>query len=150
MANTILDKYIEKQEEIKSQILANSLPMDTLTVMQEVNYRIYVLKTCQAFTKTAPETSDTNVLSYHYQLVKAFIGALTSERKFGLHTDDEGQKKRITACKSLETVFMDNCRRFQSFVPTTQDHYKRSIMNMINTVLPVWLQFRNTYVQVDI
>lgn len=150
MANTLLDKYIEMQDEIKSQISANSLPLDTLTVMQEVNYRIYVLRTCQAFTKTAPQTGDTNVLSYHYQLVKAFISALINERKFGLRTDDEGQKKRATACESLKSVIAGNCKRFQSFVPTTQDQYKRTVMNMINTVLPVWIQFRDTYIQIEV
>ncbi len=146
----ILDQYITKQEEFKSQIAENSLPMDSIIIMQEINYRIYVLKTCQAFCKTAPVTLDTNVMGFHYQIVDAFIRFLTDERRFGLKTDETGRKQRETAAQTLKTVIADSVKRFSSFAPQTQEQYKTSLRNMIDTVLPVWLQYRDTYVRVNL
>lgn len=149
MKPSVLDQYIARQEEYKSQIEANSLPLDLLLVMQELNYRIYVLKTCQAFCKTAPKTLDTGVMGFHYQIVEAFIRYLLTERRFGTKTDENGQKQRQTAAEAFMTVFQDSSRRFASFAPKTQDQYKNSIKNMIETILPAWMQYRDSYVKVE-
>ena len=44
---SILSQLLKKQADIKEQIAANSLPLDELLVMQELNYRISVLETFQ-------------------------------------------------------------------------------------------------------
>lgn len=147
---TVLEQYKAKQEEFASQIAENSLPMDSLLPMQEVNYRICVICTFQSFCKTAPVTTDKNVMGFHYQLVDAYIRFLQNERKFGSKTDENGQKKRDTAAQTLASVIQDNRKRFASFVPSTPDQYKKSIANMVNTILPVWTQYRNTYVNVEL
>ena len=45
-------------------------------------------------------------------------------------------------CRSVQ----DYQRRFGSFQATTPDQYKKVIENTINTVLPVWAQYRATYI----
>ena len=139
---TILDNYRNLQNNYRSQIAANSLPLEDNLKMQEVNYRICVLETF------APITMDTKVMGYHYQLVDAYVKFVLTERKFGPKTDTEGIKKRETAAASFEKVVQDGRKRFSSFSPTSQDQYRSTIGNYILTVLSVWMQYRNTYINV--
>ena len=37
---TILEQYRKRQNDIREQIAANSLPLDQVLIMQELNYRI--------------------------------------------------------------------------------------------------------------
>lgn len=147
---TLLDQYKTKQDEFTEQIKAYSLPFDSLIIFQELSYRIFILKTFQAFCETAPVTMDTNVMAMHYQMVDASIHFLQNERRFGLKADANGQKQRDTAANMLETVIQDKRRRFASFVPVTQEQYRDSIKDMIDTVLTVWIQYRDTYVKIDL
>ncbi len=147
---TVLDSYKTKRDTYRSQITEGCLPLDELLFVQELNYRILVLETFQNFCKTAPVTTDTNVMSYHYQLVDAYMRFLLNERKFGLKTDESGQKRRETAYSALQRVIQDARKRFSSFVPGTQDQYKKCIIQLVNTILPVWLQYRNTYIEINL
>ena len=101
---TILDNYRNLQNNYRSQIAANSLPLEDNLKMQEVNYRICVLETFESLSKSAPITMDTKVMGYHYQLVDAYVKFVLTERKFGPKTDTEGIKKRETAAASFEKV----------------------------------------------
>lgn len=145
---TLLDQYREKQNRFRSQIAENSLPLEDLLVMQELNYRICVLETFQSFCKSAPITMDTKVMGYHFQIVDAYVRFILNERKFGLKADAEGQKRRETAKESLERVVQDGRKRFTSFSAGTQEQYKKSISSFSNAILPVWMQYRNTYVNI--
>ena len=40
----------------------------------------------------------------------------------------------------------DGRKRFSSFNASTQEQYKTCINNYIKTILPVWMQYRNTYI----
>jgi len=143
----LIEKYYERREAFRSQVAENSLPPDDLVLVQELDYRISILETFQTFCKAAPLTTDTKVLVNHYQLVNLSICNLLTERKFGTKTDDNGKKKRETAALSLDKVVKDNQKRFTSFAAQTQNQYKTSITNYINAVLPVWVQYRDTYVK---
>ena len=143
----LIDKYYEKREAFRSQVAENSLPPDDLILVQELDYRISILETFQTFCKAAPLTTDTKVLVNHYQLFNHCICNLLTERKFGTKTDDNGKKKRETAFESFDKVIKDNQKRFTSFAPQTQNQYKTSISTYINTVLLVWVQYRDTYVK---
>lgn len=145
---TYLNQYREMQENIRSHIAANTFPPEGLILMQEVNYRICVLETFQTFSQTAPITMDPRVMAYHFQLVDAYVRFLLNERKFGPKTDAEGQKKRDTALSSFNQVVQEGRKKFMSFNASTQEQYKSSIKEYIGTVLPVWIQYRNTYVKV--
>ena len=101
---TILEQYRKRQNEIREQIAANSLPLDQMLIMQELNYRICVLETFESLCKSAPVTMDTKAMGFHFQLVDAYVRFTLNERKFGPKTDAEGQKKRETALQSFTQV----------------------------------------------
>lgn len=143
---TILDQYREKQNEIRSKVAENSLMLEELLTMQELNYRICVLETFQTFCKSAPITMDTKAMGYHFQMVNAYVKFVLNERRFGPKTDADGQKKRETALASFECVVQDGKKRFTSFSAGTNEQYKKSISQYVNTILPVWMQYRNTYI----
>ena len=143
---TLLSQYLTKQEELQSQIKADSLPMDSLLVLQELNYRISVLKTMQAFCLAAPITTDPGAMGYHYQMVEYYIRLLLAERKFGSKADETQLKKRETAATALNGIFEDCRRRFSSFKVNNQSQYRSCIGDMVNTILPAWVQYRNTYI----
>ena len=114
--------------------------------MQELNYRICVLETFQTFCKSAPITMDTKAMGYHFQMVNAYVNFVLNERRFGPKADADGQKKRETALASFERVVQDGKKRFTSFSAGTNEQYKKSISQYVNTILPVWMQYRNTYI----
>lgn len=143
---TVLDQYREKQKQIRSKIAEDSLLPEELLVMQELNYRICVLETFQSFCKSAPVTTEVKVISYHFQLVDAYVRFVLNERRFGPKTDADGQKKRETALVSFERVVQDGKKRFTSFSAGTNEQYKNCISQYVNAILPVWMQYRNTYI----
>lgn len=147
MAN-ILVEYVAKQNNMLMKVMGQELPLESIVVYQELNYRVDVLETCKALTVTAPVTTDVNKLRYHYQLTDKVLGALTTEHKFGPTVDEEGKKKRETALSSLERVIQDGRRRFSSFRATSQEQYKETVTKFIGTVLNIWVQYRNTYVKI--
>ena len=85
-------------------------------------------------------------MGLHFQVVDAYVRFTLNERKLGPKTDAEGQKKRETAYLSFEQVAADGRKRFSSFSASTKDQYKNSINNYIRTILPMWVQYRNTYI----
>lgn len=144
----LLDQYLQKQAELRDQIAANALPGDSLLVMQEVNYRICVLEIFRDYCLTAPQTMDPRVMGFHYQLVDANIQFLVSERKFGPRVDENGKRKRETAEDSLNRVIADQRMRFSNYRPATQGQFRKDICAMVNTILPVWVSYRNTYINI--
>lgn len=124
---TILEQYRKRQNDIREQIAANSLPLDQVLIMQELNYRICVLETFESLCKSAPVTMDTKSMGFHFQLVDAYVRFTLNERKFGPKTDAEGQKKRETALQSFTQVVQDGRKRFSSFNASTQEQYKTCI-----------------------
>ena len=61
---------------------------------------------------------------------------------------DEIKSQRETACASLEKVIKDGLNRFNQFEPKKPEEYKAKIMDLINPILTVWVQFRNTYIKI--
>lgn len=149
MANTVLSNYTKRLEELQSKIKAGTLPLPELFIFQELNYRVSVLQTMQAFCRTAPLTTDIQPLGFHYQQANSYMQGLLSEHRYGLKPDEKGMKRRETALSAFRNIYADNCKRFSSFAPSSPDQYKSSLSSMINTVLPAWLQYRETYVPVD-
>lgn len=147
---TILTQLMQKQAEFKEQIAENSLPPDELLAVQEVNYRISVLETFQALVKTAPISSDIKVLVHHYNVFDVSLRYLLKDHKIGTLTDENGKKRRETAEKAVADIINANQKKFTSFIAETQDQYKKCISDCANTVLPMWLQFRDTYVQIKL
>jgi len=116
---------------------------------QELLYRIEVLETCQMFVKTAPNTTDVNLLVAHYQMADAYIQNLTQERRCNMNSSEEIKKQRETAYGSLNQVIESYRKRFGSFAPGNDAGcYRKTIANVIHTVLPVWIQYRQTYIEI--
>ena len=144
----LLEVYKNKQAELQEKIGAKGLKLDVLPVLQELNYRIFVFETIQAFCRTAPVTLEKKTLSYHFQLISASLRSLIGERKFGPQPDEELKQKRDTASSSLEKVISDGIERFKGFDPMEPIEYKNKVSKLVNAILNVWIQYRNTYVNV--
>ena len=91
---TVLEQYNDLKGRISAQIAAGQFPPEQMLQYQEMLYRIDVLETCMAFVKTAPITMDQRILSYHYQMLDAFMMCLLQERRFGLPGDEKVKKQR--------------------------------------------------------
>ena len=143
---TLLEQYLGTKENMNAAIAKGAFPMEHLLQYQEVLYRINVLETCMTFCKTAPVTPDMRVLSLHYQLLDAFIQCLLQERRIGHPGDESVKMQRETAHGNLLAVVTNFRKQFSSFAPTAQDAYRNTIANMVTTILPAWISYRNTYV----
>lgn len=146
---TILEQYHIYRKQAESQIAAGQFRTEQLLMLQELQYRINVLESCMNFCRTAPVTMDQRELGYHYRIVDAFIMSLLQERRIGVPADDKLRQQRETALHNFQTIAGTFRKGFQSFNPAAPDSYKTSISKMINTILPAWLQFRNTYTSIE-
>ena len=146
---SILTTYREKQADFNSRIAKHTMQTKESLVLQELNYRICVLETFQAFSKSAPMGMKVDDLSYHYQLVDAYIKSVLNERQFGAKTDADGKKRRETAHQSLEKVVQAGRKQFSSFAPSKPEQYSQTVGKYINALLPVWMQYRDTYINLQ-
>lgn len=145
---TVLENYMNLRAEAVQQIVQGNAPMDTVWRYGELLYRISVLETCQMFCKTAPITMDASVLLGHYQMLDAYVQNLALERRYGPSRGPDTQKERDAAMNNLGRVIQDYRKRFSSFAPTDAGTYSHEVGRLVNTLLPAWLQFRNTFVSV--
>ena len=143
---TALEKYYGMKESMNAAIAQGKLPVEHLLAHQEVLYRINVLETCMNFCKTAPVTPDMRVLTYHYQLTDAFIQCMLLERRLGPAGDEGIKTKRDTAFANMQNVVASCRKKFSRFAPNNPDAYRNALGGMINTILPAWMAYRNTYV----
>ena len=148
MAKSYLEQYIEKRADLESQLKAMSLPLESLVVLQELNYRIDILESFKALCKAAPLTTDRKVMSYHYSLSYKLTEGIVAEHQIGAKTDADGKKKREAAQSALDRVIGSGCRPFVDYDPKSKEQYKADYAAYINSVLPMWIQYRNTYVNI--
>lgn len=143
---TLLEEYNRKKASVFEQVVRGNYPVDQLLQYQELLYRIDVLESCLAFTRTAPTSADHRIVGYHYRILDGFLTCILQERQLGPVADEKLKKQRETALSNLHTVVSTFRKRFQSFAPTHQDAYRGEVQTMINTILPAWISYRNTYV----
>ena len=144
----ILEEYIAKKEKLQASLSAENFKTERLAKMQELEYRICVLETLKCFCKAAPVATDLKLLRSHYSLLNDYFQILKDERKYGARTDAGGQKLREEGAQAFAKVLRDTSRQFASFKPTAQDLYKKNISQLICAVLPVWIQYRETYIKI--
>lgn len=65
---------------------------------------------------------------------------------YGPNRGPDTQKERDAAQVNLERVIQDYRKRFSGFQPAEPDAYQKEIGRVITTLLPAWLQYRNTFV----
>lgn len=156
---SVLTSYREKQSEYNSRIAKHTMQTRENLALQELNdsssskndelFRISVLETFQAFAKGAPMGMKVEDLSYHYQLVDTYVKSVLCERQFGAKTDSDGKKRRETAHQSLEKVIQAGRKQFTSFSPSKPEQYSQAVGKYINALLPVWMQYRDTYINLQ-
>lgn len=145
-----LNDYMELRDNFRKKIEEGNFEPKEMLVFQELNYRIEVLETFQCFCKTAPVTADAGIIGYHHQLVLAFVKKIVTERQLGERSDQEGTKRRETAQNSLQSVVDDCSKRFSAFRAESEGQYQKALGAFINTILPVWLQYRTSYVDIKL
>ena len=143
---TTLEQYYQTKQQLNARMAEGKFTNDQLLGYQELMYRISILESCMTFIKTAPVTTDTSILGFHYKVVDALFTCMLQERQFGLPADDRVKKQRATALENLHLVINSFRKPFQSFTPTTPEVYRDTVSKMITTVLPAWLQYRYTYI----
>lgn len=114
-----------------------------------MNYRICVLETFQSMLRVIPMTTDLRLIANHFQVISCYMELLLKERKFGPKMDETQKQKRDTALASLENVVRDGKKRFMSFTAPNPDSYKKCISKYCNAVLPMWMQYRETYISLQ-
>lgn len=143
-----LDEYQNIKTDMERVFNDAAPTVEQLIVYQELIYRVGVLETAKALCSSAPVTMDTKALVRHYQLVDAYLRRIVKERRFGLPADVKLKEHRQTASDALGKVHADCRSRFASFRPVDESTYRESINQLINTVLPVWMQLRNAYTNI--
>jgi hypothetical protein len=146
---TMLERYWKVRLDFE-EFCKRSMPTGAqLWSYQELVYRISVLEVFQLLKKKAPISSDMKTLTQHYQAVNGYIEHLRKER-FHQSTDPEKQKQQQTAQASLMSVVEDYRRHYNSYRPVTPDNYRNDIGRTIATVLPAWVQYRDTVTEIKI
>jgi hypothetical protein len=146
---TLLENYYDRTNKFDSNILATIPGLEQVLQQQELFYRISVLEACQMFIKTSPKSADTKDLLWHYRILDAYFQNLIVERRFSDCTNEIMQKLRNTAHGNLLKVIEDYRKRFGSFKPGDDvDCYRKAISRVIQTVIPVWIQYRQTYIEI--
>ena len=145
---TYLDEYRNRKLSFAPLLQAGKMTLRDTVVYQELLYRIQVLETCKMLCKAAPITTNMNDLLLHYQLTDTLLSCMTEERHMGFPADDKGKAQRKTAVENFHRVLSDFRKRFSSFWAEKPEQYQQAISAMVNTVLPVWIQMRNTYVPI--
>ena len=73
---------------------------------------------------------------------------MIGERKFGPQPSEDLKQMRETSATSLEKVIVDGLERFKGFDPMQPVEYKNKVSKLVNAILSVWIQYRNTYVNI--
>ena len=126
---TILEQYRKRQNDIREQIAANSLPLDQVLIMQELNYRICVLETFESLCKSAPVTMDTKSMGFHFQLVDAYVRFTLMSASSALRRMPKGRKSVKPHCNPLYRW----CRTDASAFPALR-HLRRSSTKPASTI----------------
>jgi len=141
---TILERYWKIRLDF-TDVYSDTMPTPAqLWNFQELLYRIEVLEVFKQFAAAVPLSDDMNILIPHYKVVNAFIENLKTDRAFPATPNDDIKKQRETAHKSLCSVIEDYRKRYGSYVPQSPEQYQKDIGRTISTVLPAWIQYRNT------
>ena len=144
------DHYRAKKELLEEQAYAdNRLEPHEHWLYQELAYRIFVLDGLAFLEATAPVTMEIDEIIPHYQSVDALISHAQYERRYADSTDKKVQDVRNTAYTALGMVQRDYRRRFSGYLVTEPEQYQKDIKRVIQSVLPVWVQYRDALMDVE-
>jgi hypothetical protein len=115
----------------------------------ELLYRIQVLECFRNLEQTAPVSAELPVLSAHYIAVDALVSHLLTERRYRPSQNTEIQQARDTARQAFSSIVTDYRKRFSAYMPEDPQQYRGDVTKVINTVLPVWLAYRETMLPIN-
>ena len=130
---TIVDAYRKIRDDMMEEAMAGVMTPED------------ILETCMCLCKSAPVTTDVRVMGYHYKLADAYLMCLLKERCIGEPDDEKKKAQRATALENLRQVIQERRKRFSNFKAETEEQYKKELLGMFNTVLPVWIQYRDCF-----
>lgn len=143
---TVLENYNGLRQQLLQRMSQPPISASDLWLYGEILYRIGVLETCQMYLRSAPITCEVPFLQGHYMMLDAYVQNLARERRYGPDRGPDTQKERDAAKVNLERVIQDYRKRFSGFQPAEPTTYQKEVSRVITTLLPAWLQFRNTFV----
>lgn len=143
---TVLENYYGYRQQLLQRMAQPPISPADLWLYGEILYRIGVLETCQMYLRSAPITREVPCLQGHYMMLDAYVQNLARERRYGPNRGPDTQKEWDAAQVNLERVIQDYRKRFSGFQPAEPDAYQKEIGRVITTLLPAWLQYRNTFV----
>lgn len=148
MKKKLIEVYQDKEKEYADLLIDDEGSLTKIADLQEIKYRISVLSTLRMFVDSAPITDNLREIKFHFNITSKVVDMLVEERRFGRNVDENGQKQRETAETALKNVVKQNKKRFESFKPDKLTTYAKLMQEYVSTVLPVWVQYRNTYIAV--
>lgn len=143
---TVLESYRSLRLQIGERMQKEAISPDMLWRYGELVLRIGVIETLQAYLNAAPLVMERPRLEGHYKMLDAYVQSITLDRRYGPFRGPDTQKERETAEHSLAQVVQDYRKRLSSFTPRNEESYRREVSQIVQTVLPAWLQMRETFV----
>lgn len=144
---SVLEQYRDYKKSLAAMV--PGLSPTQLFRYQEAAYRVQVLEYFRLLTHTAPVSVDLSALSAHYGVMDAMVSHLLTERRYRQSADAEVQAARETAASALLSVVTDYRKRYAAYMPETGNQYRKDISDTICTVLPAWLQYRETMMPIN-
>jgi len=146
---TLLERYWKTRLDFESASKEKPPSPAQLWVYQELLYRISTLESLQLTVNAAPFSCDMKTLFPHYQVVNMIFENLKTER-FLKAPSPEMQKQQQTASDSLNCILEDCRKPYASYAPVSLEQYHKDIQRTAATVLPAWIQYRNTITDISI
>lgn len=146
----LIEQYQKSGKLLEEQLLGCECSVKKVVELQELKYRISVLSTMRMFEGSAPIDGTLDDIAYHFRILTKYIGFLIEERKMGKKTDEAGQKKRKTAAEALESVFESKKEEYEEYdFEENPSTYMKFVNGVICTVIPAWVQYRDSYIDVS-
>lgn len=146
----LIEQYQRSCKVLDEQLADGKCSVKKIVEVQELKYRISSLSTLRSFGLSAPIDGTMEEINYHFRIFMKYLGFLLEERRMGKKTDESGQKKRETALDILQDVFETKRAEFEQYdfeeKPTT---YAKFVNDVLGAMLPVWVQYRDTYIDVS-
>jgi len=141
---TLYEKYIAVKQNFLEKHKETMTSPAELWNYQELLYRIEVFEFLRLYRNAAPLSSEMKILGNHYMILDAYMENLKIERTLPAASNPDKQKQRETAFASFNSVIDDYRKRYSSYSPQSPEQYHKDIGATIGTVLPAWVQYRNT------
>lgn len=143
----MLQDYVERKNVIEDK-MDGATAHKYMLELQELKYRIFVMETLKVFTDAVPDINDGKAVKFYSGALSAFLRELPLDHAFAPKADDEGLQRRETAVEALQEVCDDACGKLKKYQPSAQDLYKKEITKIIKPITTVWVQYRNTLIEV--